>query len=256
MLNHQTLAQLRELKLRGMTAALERQLQQPANSELDFDQRLALLVQHECDVRHERRCTRLLQQARLRFPQAAIEDFDARPGRGLERTHFTSLALSDWITSGASIILTGATGCGKTWLACALGQYACRQGHSVRYLRLPRLNEEIRALRAAGTYMRWLGQLAKIDVVLLDDWGLVALDAMTREALMEILDDRAGNRATLLTSQLPVDHWHAWIGDPAMADAMLDRLLPRAHRIVLKGDSLRGTAKPKAAASSQPNDAS
>jgi len=156
-----------------------------------------------------------------------------------------ALALSDWATSGATIILSGATGCGKTWLACALGQYACRQGHSTRYLRLPRLGEELGLVRATGTYTRWLGKLAKTQVLILDDWGLVALDAPCREALMEIIDDRAGNRATLITSQLPVDHWHAWIDEPAVADAMLDRLLPQAQRIVLKGESLRAARTKK-----------
>lgn len=244
MLHQQTIAQLRELKLLGMAAALQRQIEQPATSELSFEQRLALLVQQECDHRHERRCARLLQQARLKYPQAAIEDFDTRPGRGIERSRFTSLALSDWSTAGHTVILTGATGCGKSWMACALAQYACRQGHSARYLRVPRLAEELRTLRAAGSYTKWLAQLAKSQVLVLDDWGLVGLDALTREALMEILDDRAGSRATLVTSQLPVDHWHAWIGDPAMADAMLDRMLSQAHRIVLKGESLRVPARP------------
>jgi len=249
MLHQQTLAQLRELKLAGMAAALQRQIEQPAVNDLPFEQRLALLVQQECDHRHERRCARLLQQARLKYPQAAIEDFDTRPGRGIERSRFTGLALSDWISAGHTVILTGATGCGKTWMACALAQYACRPGHSTRYLRVPRLAEEIRTLRAAGTYSKWLAQLAKTQVLVLDDWGLVGLDALTREALMEILDDRAGARATLVTSQLPAEHWHAWVGDAAMADAMLDRLLPQAHRVVLKGESLRAPERLSAAAS-------
>ena len=248
MLHQQTFAQLRELKLLGMAAALQRQIEQPGTIDLSFEQRLALLVQQECDTRHERRCTRLLQQARLRYPQAAIEDFDTRAGRGIERSRFTSLALGDWASAGHTIILTGATGCGKTWIACALAQYACRQGHSTRYLRVPRLAEELRTLRAAGSYTKWLTQLARIQVLVLDDWGLVGLDGLTREALMEILDDRTGSRATLVTSQLPVEHWHAWIDEPAMADAMLDRLLPQAHRIVLKGESLRAAERCEAAA--------
>ena len=245
MTHNQTIAQLQELRLQGMAQALQRQLEQPASTELGFEQRLALLVQHEIDSRHDRRSACLLKRASLKYAQAHIEDFDARASRGLERARWMALALSDWATSGATIILSGATGCGKTWLACALGQYACRQGHSTRYLRLPRLGEELGLVRATGTYTRWLGKLAKTQVLILDDWGLVALDAPCREALMEIIDDRAGNRATLITSQLPVDHWHAWIDEPAVADAMLDRLLPQAQRIVLKGESLRAARTKK-----------
>lgn len=239
MLYQQTLAQLHTLKLAGMAAALQRQAEQPGSSDMPFEERLALLVQSETDSRHARRCTRLLQQARLKYPQAAIEDFDGRAGRGLERARFMSLALGDWIGSGGVVIITGATGCGKTWLACALAQYACRQGRAARYVRMPRLAEELRTLKAAGTYAKWLAQLAKIEVLVLDDWGLVGLDELTRQALMEVIDDRAGVRATIITSQLPVEHWHAWIGEPALADAMLDRLLARSERIVLKGESLR-----------------
>ena len=176
MTHNQTIAQLQELRLQGMAQALQRQLEQPASTELGFEQRLALLVQHEIDSRHDRRSARLLKQASLKYAQAHIEDFDARASRGLERARWMALALSDWATSGATIILSGATGCGKTWLACALGQYACRQGHSTRYLRLPRLGEELGLVRATGTYTRWLGKLAKTQVLILDDWGLVALD--------------------------------------------------------------------------------
>lgn len=239
MFYQQTLAQLHALKLQGMASALERQQAQPGSVELSFEQRLAFLVQAESDLRQQKRSTRLLQQARLRYPQAAVEDFDARTSRGIDRARWTSIALSDWIAKAQTLILTGATGCGKTWLACALGQYACRQGSSARYLRIPRLSEELRMLRASRTYAKWLKQLSKIDVLILDDWGLVGLDADTREALMEIVDDRHGQHATLITSQLPVEHWHAWIDEAALADAMLDRLLPGSIRIVLKGESLR-----------------
>ena len=141
------------------------------------------------------------------------------------------------------MIITGATGSGKTWLACALGQYACRRGHSVLYLRTPRLAEELRVLHGAGSFGKWLLQLAKTDVLILDDWALAALDASTRADLLEIVDDRASTRATIITSQLPVEHWHGWIGDVTVADAMLDRLLERTHRITLKGEKSMRSAK-------------
>jgi DNA replication protein DnaC len=181
----------------------------------------------------------LLKKARLKYAQACIEDVDARSGRGIERAALMSLALSRWVEEGASVIVSGPTGTGKSWLACALAQYACRRGHSALYLRVPRLAEELRILHGNGGFARWLQALARTDVVVLDDWGLAALDATTRADLLEMVDDRAGRRATIITSQLPLEHWHAWIGDATVADAMLDRLLANCHRIALKGESLR-----------------
>lgn len=240
MMTQQTLTQLRSLKLSGMADALQQQMAQPNMSALSFEERLGLLVQQEIASRDERRRTRLLSLAHLKYPQAAIEDIDTRAGRGIERSQITSLALGDWIKSGHTVIITGATGTGKTWLACALGQYACRRGHSVTYLRTPRLAEELRVLHGAGSFGKWLVQLAKTDVLILDDWALASLDASTRADLLEVIDDRAANRGTIITSQLPVEHWHGWIGDVTIADAMLDRLLERTHRITLKWEkSLR-----------------
>jgi DNA replication protein DnaC len=242
MMTQQTLTQLRSLKLSGMADALQEQMAQPNMSALSFEERLGLLVQQEVASRDDRRRTRLLSLAHLKYPQAAIEDVDTRAGRGIERSQITSLALGDWIKTGHTVIITGATGTGKTWLACALGQYACRRGHTVTYLRTPRLAEELRVLHGAGSFGKWLVQLAKTDVLILDDWGLAALDANTRADLLEVIDDRAANRGTIITSQLPVEHWHGWIGDVTIADAMLDRLLERTHRITLKGDkSLRSS---------------
>jgi DNA replication protein DnaC len=154
----------------------------------------------------------------------------------------SSLALSEWTTMGLSVIITGATGCGKTWLACALGQYACRQGHSVRYLRMPRLAEELLIQRASGSLHRWLQALSKTSIVILDDWGLQTLGEHERSVLLELIDDRAGVRGTIITSQLLVEHWHGWIGEPSMADAMLDRVLQKTERIELMGESLRRSA--------------
>jgi DNA replication protein DnaC len=239
MLTQQTLTQLRSLKLPGMADALQEQLGLPSMGALSFEQRLALLVQSEASSRDARKRTRLLALAKLKYPQATIEDVDTRGGRGIERAQITSLALGEWIKTGHTVIINGATGSGKTWLACALGQYACRRGHTVSYLRTPRLAEELRVLHGAGGFGKWLVQLAKTDVVILDDWAVAALDASTRADLLEIIDDRAATRGTIITSQLPVEHWHGWIGDATIADAMLDRLLQRTHRITLKGESLR-----------------
>lgn len=150
-----------------------------------------------------------------------------------------SLALSRWVEDGTAILICGATGSGKSWLACALAQYACRRGHSALYLRVPRLGEELRVLHGNGGFGRWLAAVARTDVLLLDDWGLAALDGPTRADLMEVIDDRAGVRPTIVTSQLPVEHWRSWIGNSTIADAMLDRLLARSHRLNLKGQSLR-----------------
>jgi DNA replication protein DnaC len=239
MLDHTTIDQLRGLRLEGFAAGLQEQLGQPNLHGLSFEERLALLVDREVNARSDRRQTRLLQKARLKFPRATIEDIDSRAGRGIDRKAFMSLALSDWIGRGDAIVFTGATGLGKTWLACALAQYACRRGFSAAYLRVPRLPEELRVLHGSGGFGKWLLQLAKTDVLILDDWGLTTLDAATRADLLEIVDDRAAHKATIITTQLPIDHWHAWIGDATIADAMLDRIMQRVHRIDLSGPSLR-----------------
>ncbi|HDR8949599.1 TPA: ATP-binding protein, partial [Burkholderia vietnamiensis] len=172
------------------------------------------------------------------YPQAAIEDLDTRSGRGVDSRSLTSLALGDWVEAGYSLLISGPTGAGKSWLACALAQYACRRGHSALYLRVPRLGEELRVLHGNGGFTKWLLQVARVDVLLLDDWGMAPLDAMVRNDLLEMIDDRAAGKATIVTSQLPIEHWHGWIGDETIADALLDRLMQRHHRITLTGESL------------------
>lgn len=239
MLNNITLTHLRSLKLQGFADALELQLQQTDIHRLSFEERLALLVDREMQTRDDRKRTRLLQRAQLKYSNATLEDAHFDGVRGMDRPTLMSLALSDWISQGQTITLSGATGLGKTWLACALGQYACRQGHSVQYLRVPRLAEELRILHASGEFRRWLTQLAKTDVVILDDWATGSIDPATRADLLEIIDDRACLRATIITHQLPIEHWHGWIGDPTVADAILDRLLQRCRRIELQGESRR-----------------
>lgn len=239
MLNNATLTHLRALKLQGFADALEQQLEQTDIQRLSFEERLALLVDREVQARDDRKRTRLLQRAQLKYTTATLEDASFEGVRGMDRASLMSLALSSWIEQGQTITLSGATGLGKTWLACALGQYACRQGHSVQYLRVPRLAEEFRILHASGEFRRWLTQMAKTDVIILDDWATGSMDAATRADLLEIIDDRASVRATVITHQLPIEHWHGWIGDATVADAMLDRLLQRCRRIELQGDSRR-----------------
>ena len=242
---HTTLAQLRTLKLDGLAMGLEEQLAQPGMAALSFEERVALLVDREVHCRNDRKLLRLLKNAHLKYGQAAIEDIDARSGRGIDRREVMSLALGDWVSAGHSILITGPTGAGKSLLACALARYACRRGHSALYQRVPRLQEELR-IHGSGTFGKWLLQLARTDVLILDDWGMGAIDSMTRSDLLEIIDDRAGSKATIITSQLPVEHWHAWIGDATIADAILDRIMQRNHRLTLTGDSLR-TQAPKTA---------
>ncbi len=239
MMLHNTIAQLRTLKLDGLAAGLEEQLAQTGLTALSFEERIALLVDRETHHRNDRKLVRLLKQARLKYGQATIEDIDTRPSRGVDRRAVMSLALGDWVDSGHSVLITGATGSGKSWLACALAQYACRRGKSALYQRVPRLPEELRIRHGSGVFGKWLVQLAKIDVLLLDDWGMGAIDSATRSDLLEIIDDRAASKATIITSQLPIEHWHAWIGDATIADAILDRIMQRNHRFTLTGDSLR-----------------
>ena len=251
MLNNATLTHLRALKLQGLAAALEQQLVQTDIQRLSFDERLALLVDREVQARDDRKRTRLLQRAQLKYTTATLEDARFEGVRGMDRPTLMSLALSNWIDQGQTVTFSGATGLGKTWLACALGQYACRQGRSVQYLRVPRLAEELRILHASGEFRRWLTQLAKTDVVILDDWATGSLDATTRADLLEIIDDRASVRATIITHQLPIEHWHGWIGDPTVADAILDRLLQRCRRFDLHGPSRR-TAHTRHASATDP----
>lgn len=239
MMMHTTLAQLRTLKLDGLATGLEEQLTQAGMAAMSFEERMALLVDREVHCRSDRKRVRLLKLAHLKYPQAAIEDIDTRPTRGIDRRTVMSLALGDWVTSGHSVLITGPTGAGKSWLACALAQYACRRGYSAVYQRVPRLQEELRIRHGSGVFGKWLMQLAKTDVLVLDDWGMGAIDNTTRSDLLEIIDDRAASKATIITSQLPIEHWHAWIGDATIADAILDRIMQRNHRLTLTGDSLR-----------------
>lgn len=238
MLNQQTLAKLHSLKLTGMVEALEQQLGQPQSLELSFEERLSILVDRESLYRENRRLARLLKAAKLRV-QACTEDIDYRHARGLERSQMASLVNCDWIRQQLNLCLTGPTGCGKTWLSCALGNQACRQGLSVRYFRMPRLLEQLRIAHGDGSYARLMNQLLKTELLILDDWGLQPITATQRQDLMEVIEDRHERGSTLIASQLPTEHWHDHIGEATVADAILDRLLHGSHRIKLRGESMR-----------------
>lgn len=238
MLNHPTLDKLHTLKFTGMAAALADQMTTPGIDELSFEERLGLLVDRELTEREARRVTNRLRRAKLRHP-ATLEDLDTRHPRGLDRGLLQALASCQWVHEHLNVLITGPTGVGKTWLACALANKACREGYSAQYLRLTRLLRELMIAKGDGQYPKLLGTLAKVDVLILDDWGLLKLSAENRRDLLEVLEDRHGRRSTLATSQLPIEQWHAVIGDPTLADAILDRLVHNAYRINLKGESMR-----------------
>lgn len=239
MLNEQTLTQLRALRLDGMVAALADHASSSAASELRFEERLALLVQREIDWRDDKRLARLLKAARLKVSGACIEDINWRASRGLDRHLVTALGGCDWVRHARTILITGATGTGKTWLSCALARQAARQGFTVLYTRTTRLLQELRVAHGDGSFGRRLAQLVRIDVLVLDDFAGAPMEPLERNDLLELLDDRVGAKATLITSQLAVKAWHAWLDDPTVADAILDRIVHGSHRIALKGPSLR-----------------
>lgn len=238
MLLQPTLERLHELRLPGMAAALEEQLRSIDIESLSFEDRLGLLLERELTSREDRRLARLLQLAKLRH-SAAVEDLDFRSPRGLDRSLVLRLAGCDWIRARQSVLISGATGTGKSFLACALGQAACRHGLTVRYWRFSRLLEDLVLGRADGSYAKRLEKLSKTELLILDDFGLAPLTDAERRDLLEVLEDRYGRRATVVTSQLPFDTWHEIVGDATFADAILDRLIHNSHRINLKGASMR-----------------
>lgn len=244
MMNHPTLEKLQAMKFTGMARAFAEQLDTTDIGELDFDTRFALLVEREWTERHSRQLTNRLRRARLRHPNACLEDLDYRHRRGLDKALIASLGTCQWVRERLNVLITGPTGVGKTWLACALAHQACREGHSALYLRLPRLLAELDISRADGRYPKLLASLAKTDVLILDDWGLTPLSPSHRHDLLELIEERHARRSTIATSQLPVEKWHDFIADPTLADAILDRLVHSAYKFALKGESMRKRHRP------------
>ncbi len=240
MLIHPTLDMLRDLGLHGMAKGFQDLDAQPEARALDHGEWLAILLEHEATLRRQKRFEARARAARLRH-DAQVEDADFRAERGLDRSLFIKLAGCDWIRQRHGLLITGPAGVGKSWLACALGHKACREDFSVVYHRAPRLFATLALARGDGRYARMLKALARTDLLILDDWGPEKLNDEQRRDLLEIVEDRYERRSTIVTSQVPVDHWYEIIGNPTIADAILDRLVHNAYRIDLKGESLRKT---------------
>lgn len=238
MLLHPTLEKLTTLRFTGMAAALDEQMQMNTLDDLGFEERLGILLDREMAVRQTRRMNTRLRKARLR-QEGCIEDIDFRHPRGLDKSLVMRLAGCEWIKEHHNLIITGPTGVGKTYLACAFAQKACREGYSTLYLRITKLFEDLALAKGDGRYLKLLASFAKADLLVLDDYGLEPLGREQRHDLLEILEDRHGLKSTLVTSQLPIENWHEQVGDPTLADAILDRLVHNAHKIRLDGDSMR-----------------
>jgi len=241
MLNHPTHDQLRAMKLDGMAEAFAELQTQDNAADLNHAEWLGLLIDREAASRSTKKFHSRMRAAKLRHVGACVEDVDFRAPRKLDKALFQQLATGRWIDDHQNLLVTGPCGVGKTWLACALGQKACRDGKTVLYHRLPRLFADLDLAHGDGRFPRLFRQLTKVDLLILDDWGPDRLTAGQRRDLMEIVEDRYGTGATAITSQLPVDAWHAVIDEPTFADAILDRLVHNAHRLALDGPSLRKT---------------
>jgi DNA replication protein DnaC len=239
MLIEQTIEKLREMKLNGMAEALDEQQRTIKVGEMSSDERLAMLIDAEYTYRENRKLARHLREARLRHSQACIEDIDYSPRRKLDKAVIHQLASCRWVRENQNVIITGATGVGKSYIACALANQACRKGHRSFYRRAPRIFEELTLAHAGGNFIKILARFAKVDVLVIDDFGIAPIKSEDRRDLLEILEDRDGLKSTIVTSQLPPDTWHEYLDDPTAADAICDRLIHNAHHLVLKGSSMR-----------------
>ena len=239
MITEQTMEKLRGLRLEALGAAWTEQQKDPEMQRLAFDERMGLLIDAQWLNRENKRLGRALKEAKLRISSACVEGIDYPPRRELEKATVRQLATCRWVEEHQNIVITGPTGTGKTYLACALAQQACRKGYRAVYRRATRLNEELTLAHADGTYANLLARFARIDVLVIDDWGLTPPKDQERRDLLEIVEDRYAARSTILSSQVPTTKWHDHIGDPTVADAVCDRILHNAHRLVLKGPSRR-----------------
>ena len=240
MLTHPTIEKLKTLQLRRMAAAFEDQSRTPEIEALSFEERLGLLLDREHTNRADRRLKTRLNQAKLRMP-ASIEDIDHHAKRNLDRALLLELAACSWIARHHNLVITGPTGVGKTYLACALAHSACREGYKALYQRLPRLLHDLEIAKGDGRYRSLLATLHRVDLLILDDWGVTPMTDANRRDLLELLDDRYATKSTLITSQLPTTTWHDYLADPTLADAIMDRFIHNAHHLDLDGDSLRKT---------------
>ena len=253
MLNHQTMEKLAALRLEGMAQALEEQRRQPDITALDFEERLALLVERQWLWRENRALAARLHRAQLKVT-ACLEDIDYRHPRGLKRAQIEQLRASQWVSQHRNCLITGPTGCGKTYLACALAHQACREGYRVAYFYAPKLFRELQTAQADGSLVGLLKKLTRAALLVIDDFGLAAVTGKQYRDLLELLDDRHGSGSTLITSQFPVDQWHGMINDATVADAILDRLVHNAYRLELKGESIRKAKASPSATDARPAD--